>query len=844
MRKKGLGIFSVVLIFGIMLSGCEQPTEAKTFSSDPRLTEIKVAGVTATLGNPSESWQTAEPGIVYLTKEQATNPKVEIAKSEGESIAYFASTAGKPNFAESGEFKGSLEFGTYLWVEVVSANHDALLFYKIAVELNVPDLSEVVVAGRNATLGTPGATWNDPALSAGTVIIGKSVLADSQLENFGVDVEAITTRTIAAAPLVPSTTVRYAVASGTGEPSFAVAPVTLLVKKGDFIYVEATGVGEKPDTSKVLIYKIAVDTKFDDVSFITVKDTANSNAALSIGTGGSAYGAAVTGTLYRPTSGSISIAGTKAATSAVVYGVATASDTEPATWSPSTSLTVPPGQYAAIRVTAEIGDVWYYKFQVTYGATDTTITSVTIGGVTVTNLGAGGPTLPVAPGGFGAAPGPDTITAAAYLTTTEAANATIVATGVPTGAVAEYTTASYSGSSPGYETWNPGDYTDGTGFAIPDSGAFFVVRVTAADKVTQSYYLMEAIVKAPPTLTSLGLAGAYNSVTYAWAATVPVTDLGTPAATLAAVGEGSVSITSAQAVDAPVIGAASRTSGVTISYAKTTSANPNDSDFVVAGGGGYSAPTPSLAFANNDILWVKVAGPTELGTNYYKIKVTVNTLAIGDVVLDTLSLGSVPVTVPAVGASGAVTIAGAATGSVALTELSQLRSAPTGTPKNGTVIYAKTSGAAAAEESAFAANLTNPLWVSGDVLWVKVQLDTLTNYYKIAVTVPAFSPTLSGLTIGGTNVPLANIGTPAATWNGATLITGRTTSTGQASATAADPRATVEYVIATDLTTTPTFAGTAPTVADNDYLYIKVTAGTLVSVYRIKVNTDISRSVR
>jgi len=113
------------------------------------------------------------------------------------------------------------------------------------------------------------------------------------------------------------------------------------------------------------------------------------------------------------------------------------------------------------------------------------------------------------------------------------------------------------------------------------------------------------------------------------------------------------------------------------------------------------------------------------------------------------------------------------------------------------------------------------------------------NYYRFNVMIKSNNSQLSTLTVGGA---AATLGTPGATWNTATTghvsLSNSLKVDAQLVGTPVYPTATVDYAHVTgagapgDFTSNDTY-----TLADNDYLYVRVTSenGQSVSVYRVQV---------
>lgn len=264
-KRKVLGIISIALMFGIMVIGCEGVTEDP--SSSASLTGVTVAGVKVTdLGSPNVKWAQAVAGEVYLTDDKLANAQVLVSTSGDGAFVYYAATGntGVPDFVEESTF--DLLGIPYLYIEVFSPNKDAVLFYKIHVNVATPKVSSLSfvsslwvdakgnVVERPVTLGTPGATPD--AAVASTLSVGASKLpADISIT---ANVEQ------------PLTVLQYAVtANATAVPSFSDADEAyqnVSVNDGSVVYVEGTG----SDGATQLFYKVNIASVGDTITGLTI----------------------------------------------------------------------------------------------------------------------------------------------------------------------------------------------------------------------------------------------------------------------------------------------------------------------------------------------------------------------------------------------------------------------------------------------------------------------------------------------------------------------------------------------------------------------------------------------
>jgi len=509
-RSRCAGLFGIVLLALILLAGCQSPG---SLSSDASVTSIKVAGIAATLGTPSSNWKDAAAGSVTVSNSLALDAAISVAKSDGGAYVYYAVAEGtaQPSFVESPTLSFNDE--NYLYIEVFSANQDALLFYKVLVDVvdDSPVLFDVLLGDRSAAgysatsatvqqfglgIGTPAATYD--AAVAGEVWFGSS--------------QAGTAIAVGATPMLSTlTTLRYAVASGDAAPSFA-SDATVTVSDGDYLYVESTLTG----TTTALIYKLLMVEKSDDRSLASVTINGESMAIGTMGThsfpGSEYYGSYLNGAQLATTGnkgiyevdnaaglGSITIAAVPTDSNLKLrYDVASTSSglkdyyvfnhspkTDNATGSFSS---LENGQYLAIKVTSEIGEVGWYAFRVAIGQCGTTVSSATVGGVAATSLG--GAYVYSSYGIYGTTTGAVTITTPTAETTIAA-----VLDSYSDEATVEYAMTSLSFSFYGYNylavpsAWSPTGVFDAS--AITSTNKYVLIKVTSASGLYTSYYAIE-----------------------------------------------------------------------------------------------------------------------------------------------------------------------------------------------------------------------------------------------------------------------------------------------------------------------------------------------------------------
>jgi hypothetical protein len=406
MRSRCAGLIGMVLLIAAVLAGCQN---AGPLSSDASLKSISVAGLPATLGTPSSKWKEAVAGEVTISNSMSLAASIGVEKGDGGSIVYYATAEGvaQPTFVESPSL--SFSNGTFLYLEVFSANQDAVQFYKVAVTVvdDTPVLFDVLLGGRSASgykptsaavqkfglgIGTPAATYD--AAVAGEVWFGSS--------------QAGTAVAVSATAMLPTATkLRYAVASGAAAPAFGDA-ATATVADGSFLYVEAS-LGDTDPV--VLIYKLKMAQKGDDRSLSSVTINGQAMTIGPMGThsfpGEEYYGSYRNGAQLATTGNksiysvadvselaSIAIAATPTDAKLAIRYDAALKDTGLKDYgvfnhSPKTDnatglfSNMAHGQYLAVQVTSEIGEKGWYTFRLVVGQTDTTITGLSIGGAAI-----------------------------------------------------------------------------------------------------------------------------------------------------------------------------------------------------------------------------------------------------------------------------------------------------------------------------------------------------------------------------------------------------------------------------------------------------------------------------
>jgi hypothetical protein len=757
--KSGIALLGAIIVLG--LAGC--PQEAEVLSSDAKITNVKVAGVTATLETPSADWTTAARGVVALTPDKLANAKVEVSTAAGGSKVYYF--AGKPaeivvpDFVESSTL--DLVYGDSLYVEVFSENHDAVLIYQIGVVSTAPIVSDITLGGRSATGGTlaagqaisqfgtgvgiPGKTWNDPAITEGSVFYGSSQNGTDL--PLGITVEN------------PDTPISIAVvANGTTEPTFAASEGTITATDGSYLYIKADSIAQGEDSG---YYKIKLVQKNDNRALTTVKFGTQTMITGVMGThsyaGSEAYGQysdgaelAVSGGVWNWTDltglNNVVIDVTpEYAGLTFTFGQGINNRDATIVYSAlpgNKQVNLKVGAWIGMEVTSELGEKGWYKFQVEDKSVVTSIgigslTAASPGKMTITNAGSGSFTTSGTPSQLGIS------------STLTGANAvTITAPGVVNpvfesrlGTATAYPSA-WGGAAlpsdvdPQFQSVN--DVADGN---------VVWVRLTA-DNVGMVHYYAVSVLDSSilPSITALNIGG-----TAGWVGVTGgtnVNDFGTSNADTGQVIAGSITLTPAGANNAlitPTLG------NGTILRVAVTAGDTVPPDWI-ASSGAY------LTFADNSYLWLELSRTGQ--KLYYKILVSAPPPTEADAKLTALGIGGElnwttftydPLVYATLGTPNNV-IGSVAAGSITLTTaqaggdfgagfFGANPNSLIGVPGEGVVVqYAKTTGAEPAAWDDVGVNdlyWPTPIYTyaNNDVIWAKCSISTFTRYYKIIVTV-------------------------------------------------------------------------------------------------------------
>ncbi len=394
-RNFFVGISLVLLVFGLVFTGCPQP---ESLSSDATMKSITVAGVSPlSLGEPSTSWLTVVPGDVYLSASQLVDARVSVSTSaDGAEVFYSVIDPGAEPWFDKNSVV-TLQHENLLWVEIFSPNLDAFLVYAFRIHNRTPRLTSVNVSRSFTTaaggmagnqgftsvreavsLGTPANSWNAVS-DAGELWVGKLEFEGydfTQAPNPNTQSQDIK---FVAVPEMSDSVLTYAVASGTSEPVFvAEMPAITSASNGDWLYIKSVSADD--EYGETVFYKIKLVEKNDDYSLSGI--TFSGVAGLTIDhtmlvrgyhslVGQEAWGSYFNGANLSVTvsttntASDITITATPtAATTTVGYGIASGNiDYLIGQFDPSGELGTWTGtKIIAIEITNELGETAYHRF--------------------------------------------------------------------------------------------------------------------------------------------------------------------------------------------------------------------------------------------------------------------------------------------------------------------------------------------------------------------------------------------------------------------------------------------------------------------------------------------------
>jgi hypothetical protein len=855
MKKFLLGILGATLVFGLILTGCESGTVAR--SSDATLKSVTVNGVEAMLGTPSSNWMSVTSGFVGLSADKLEGALVKTTSSADGAIVYYYKGAfdDTPNFSAAATF--TFDYEDCLFIRVFSANHDAEQFYQIAIIPDTAVLTKITVAEADVKIAKPSKSWIDTG--AGSVSLPVSRLANAAIVvEGGVGIQYAKTKSaVEPSDFSNTATISFApddvlaIRVGTAEPYYyyqiaivnttpaitditlggrsatggsqlsgvpiprfgdgvgvpgaswndenivegevwygtsqegtqlpltvikelstttwkaAVAPdgtaptfdtvTTITPINGQYLYLETAS----PDGG-LSYYKIKLTAKNDDRSLTSVTIGGRTMGIGALGThsfpGAEAYGNYSNGAELAQNGTGIfdwtnladlnSVAIVVEATNSldIKYGHTETERDYLIDFTADANLSLKIGEWIALEVTSELGEKGWYKFR----AKDADIVNGgTLGGNAVTPG-----KMTVTPGTFGT-----TITGTAYQLLLEEAltgSVTLNVTSIDgiTGLTVEAGIMTADWGGPGLpSSWNNGTFSNGIAF---DSTV--MLRVTANQLAGTQYYAVSVLKDGPPEINSLQVGAVFNFNTFGYDPVVSITNIGTPSADKEAVVAGSVILTDSQAGAAmPILGTAG--SGVSLTFAKTTGAAPDDAEFAETIAPNFTTTfvhEPSYNFADGDVIWVKAVRGSY--TNYYKVAVSVVVLTSNDAQVTALQVGGYPgfgggVEVENLG-TPANAIGGEITeGAVTLTQAQATSETMAMDGSLGPNIcvtvgqyaafrVAKTAGDAPQEsdwktqtQSSFGPTNPQLIFENNDILWIEGSAGNFKQFYKIKVTV-------------------------------------------------------------------------------------------------------------
>ncbi|MDR0643410.1 MAG: hypothetical protein LBG05_00650 [Treponema sp.] len=342
---------------------------------------IKVAGKGAGMEPPVETLDEVSLGTINLAfGTENINASVEAPKDNaGASVQFAKVEAGSntvPQFSDTANF--TFDDGDILYVKSVSSDGTKTLYY--AVRVRAPRITAVsfdpsgTPAAVNAVIDAPGNEWN----TGEEGLLSLSLPAQSQ-------------GTLSITP-AENVQVEWAQAALNAEsaPSFApLSEAEITLGRQEAIYLKAVYMEVYTGLPTDKYYRIAVKSNDNTLASIGVgTETATPGVPNANPLAAGAVNVVVGETAQNGVT--VNAVPTDAEYAAVKYAVTTDSTTEPE-YGDVNTFDFPIGQtFLYIQVTAENGAVTNYKFAVGVGNGDTSLSSVTVAGVNVTDLGTPG----------------------------------------------------------------------------------------------------------------------------------------------------------------------------------------------------------------------------------------------------------------------------------------------------------------------------------------------------------------------------------------------------------------------------------------------------------------------
>jgi hypothetical protein len=782
--KKGflLGITSILLTF--VIAGC--PVDP--LSSDASISGIQVAGVTASLGLPSDNWRAVEPGHVYLSEEQLTGAEISVSKGDGV-VTYYSKPIGDfaPDFVENNIF--DLAHGDIVFVEAFSPNQDNYLLYAVQIHQRTPKLADIALAGRS--IETSG-VWGNPNADLSSVTEGQLWFGTSQRS---------TNLALALTPEVPGVVIRTAKAAGAADPIFDIAgpaPVVPLVTNGEFLYVEITD--SESFVPGVLYYKFRLVEKNDAATLSSA--TVNSENVI-IGPAGTTYNVttATSGEtlLFNPAPANLAVSGVPAEGASIQFGWSKyATDLQNSIVYTGTNNSTTLGKftgltYISAKVAAAVGDVRYYVWTTYSGNPEARVASVTINGSPTT--------LPAGATAWNAA------NVAAKIQVANLDTLTITTAGESPNATVSYASGTSDTAAPAAANWKSGG-----GFTNLSIGNYIGIRVVSEDTRTTYYYKFQVGVGSSDAVIT---GATINSGTV----TLPTADPVWADAVEAVVAVDSLNITITVTGESP---------NATVSYASGTSATT-----VPAAANWNTTGVLSLA-ADNSYIGIRVVSQNGVVTNYYKFRIDPAGTETDATVTSTTINGS-PVSLPTGAAAWNTATASVVLGSAA--GLANFTVGATGASTGATVSYGTSTVNTTLPTNWNAAgtftNLANGTYVGVRVISGN---HATTYYYKFRII--NSGATVASATINGVSAPLP---TGDTAWNAANMANVVLTNLNSLTiaVAGASPNATVSYASGTSDTAVPAAAnwnttGVFSNLAVGSYIGIRVVSEDTLATYYYK----------
>jgi hypothetical protein len=371
-------ILSLTLVLGLLLAGCpqggEEQSETATLSGVTFQKDSARADFTE-LGTPGKTWDDAAivEGAISIP-DRLNGGAITVTQDDSGASVRFAQAAGgsaEPVFGTENVF--SFTTNSYLWIEVTAPAGNQLIYkIKIVLQSENANLTSVTIAGVTATLGTPGGSDTDPALTA-----GEAVISASQQGALAITVVKGNS----------GATVSYATGASPGTYS-ATAPAAI---SGD----ETLWIKVVSEAETVQVYKIVIEVRNNSTAITgaTFKGT-----ALTVGTSGTQFLDTMNPETFETIPGApstdVTLASAADLQNATLSATAPAGGTVKAIFSSdgitveewgTASRTIQSAAYIGFEVSSELGDTVYYRWRVLAGSGVAKLNSLTINSAPTVN---------------------------------------------------------------------------------------------------------------------------------------------------------------------------------------------------------------------------------------------------------------------------------------------------------------------------------------------------------------------------------------------------------------------------------------------------------------------------